>query len=168
MWVASDHLVSSAVSATKSALPYLGPERLQWVSVTTLQSSISGQSPIKAADSRVHPPPSGPAFMVLMCVCVCVCVCVLATQSCLTVCDSTDCHPPGSSVHGISQARILEWVAISFSRGLPNPWIEPQFPVLQAETLLSELLGKPIVVLIHSSFLGTRVEQNRTRESAKE
>ena len=101
-------------------------------------------------------------------VCVCVCVCVLAAQSCLTLCDSMDCRPPGSSVHGISQARILEWVAISFSRGLPNPWIEPQFPVLQAETLLSELLGKPIVVLIHSSFLGTRVEQNKTRESATE
>ena len=36
-------------------------------------------------------------------------------QSCLTLCDSRDCSPPGSSVHGILQARILEWVAISFS-----------------------------------------------------
>ena len=35
----------------------------------------------------------------------------------LTLCDPMDCSPPGSSVHGISQARILEWVAISFSRG---------------------------------------------------
>jgi len=37
------------------------------------------------------------------------------TQSCPTLCDSMDCSPPGSSVHGILQARILEWVAISFS-----------------------------------------------------
>ena len=47
------------------------------------------------------------------------CVCVVA-QSCLTVCDSMDCSSPGSSAHWILQARILEWVAISFSRGL-NP-----------------------------------------------
>ena len=38
-------------------------------------------------------------------------------QSCLTLCDPVDCSPPGSSIHGILQARILEWVAISFSRG---------------------------------------------------
>ena len=38
-------------------------------------------------------------------------------QSCPTLCNPVDCSPPGSSVHGILQARILEWVAISFSRG---------------------------------------------------
>ena len=43
--------------------------------------------------------------------------CCLVTMSCSTLCDPMDCGPPGSSVHGISQARILEWVAISFSRG---------------------------------------------------
>ena len=43
--------------------------------------------------------------------------CVLVTRSCLTLCDPMDCSPPGSSVHGILQARILEWAAISFSRG---------------------------------------------------
>ena len=41
----------------------------------------------------------------------------LVPQSCLTLCDLMDCSPPGSSVHGITQARILEWVAISSSRG---------------------------------------------------
>ena len=51
-----------------------------------------------------------------MCVYVYVCVCVLVAQSCLTLCDPIDCSPPGSSVHGILQARILEWVAIPFSR----------------------------------------------------
>ena len=43
--------------------------------------------------------------------------CCLVTKSCPTLCDPMDCSPPGSSVHGILQARILEWVAISFSRG---------------------------------------------------
>ena len=42
---------------------------------------------------------------------------VLAAQSCPTVCDPMDCRPPGSSVQGILQVRILEWVAISFSGG---------------------------------------------------
>ena len=42
-------------------------------------------------------------------------------QSCLTLCDPVDCSPPGSSVHGILQTRILEWVAISFSRGSSQP-----------------------------------------------
>ena len=49
-----------------------------------------------------------------VCVYVCVCV-VLVAQSCLTLCNSMDCSPPGSPVHGISQARMLERVAISFS-----------------------------------------------------
>ena len=42
-------------------------------------------------------------------------------QSCLTLCYPVDCSPPGSSVHGIFQTRILEWVAISFSRGSSQP-----------------------------------------------
>ena len=48
------------------------------------------------------------------------------TQSCLTLCDPVDCNPPGSSVHGILQARILEWVAISFSRGSSRPGDQTQ------------------------------------------
>ena len=49
-----------------------------------------------------------------------------------------DYSPPGSSVHGIFQARKLEWVAISYSRDLPNPGIEPRSPALQADALPSE------------------------------
>ena len=49
-------------------------------------------------------------------------------QSCLTLCCPMDCSPPCSSVHGILQARILKWVAIPFSRDLPNPGIEPTYP----------------------------------------
>ena len=43
---------------------------------------------------------------------------VLVVQSCQTLCDPTNISQPGSSVHGISQTRILEWVSISFSRGI--------------------------------------------------
>ena len=43
------------------------------------------------------------------------------TQSCPTLCGLMDCSLPGSSVHGIFQARVLEWVAISFSRGTSQP-----------------------------------------------
>ena len=46
---------------------------------------------------------------------------VLVIQLCLTLCDPTGCSPPGSSVQGILQARILEWVAISFSKGSSLP-----------------------------------------------
>ena len=42
-------------------------------------------------------------------------------QSCPTLCDPVDCSPPGSSVPGILQARVLEWVSISFSRGSSHP-----------------------------------------------
>ena len=42
-------------------------------------------------------------------------------QSCPTLCDLMDCSPPGSSVHGISQARILEWVALPSSKGSSRP-----------------------------------------------
>ena len=70
----------------------------------------------------------------------------LVAQSCPTLCDPTDCSPPGSSVHGILQARILEWVAISFFRDLPDPGMEPGSPTLQADSLLSELPGKPNIM----------------------
>ena len=57
-----------------------------------------------------------------------------------------DCSPPGSSVCGISQTRILEWFAISFSSGSFRPRIEPGSPALQADSLPTELRGKPTVV----------------------
>ena len=46
---------------------------------------------------------------------VCICVCVIVTHSCPTLCDPMGCSPPGAYIHGILQARILEWVSISFS-----------------------------------------------------
>ena len=89
-------------------------------------------------------------------VCVCVCVCVYSVaQSCPTLCDPVDCSLPGSFVHGIFQARILEWVAISFSRAssplrdFPHPGTElvsPMSPALHADSLATESLGKSYLV----------------------
>ena len=58
-------------------------------------------------------------------------------QSCPALCDPMDL------VHGILQARILEWVAFPFSGDFPNPGIEPRSPTLQADSLPAELWGKP-------------------------
>ena len=71
-----------------------------------------------------------------------VCMCLVA-QLCLTLCDPIGCSPPGSSVHGLLQARILAWVAFPFSRDLPNPGIKPRSPTLQVDSLPSEPPGKP-------------------------
>ena len=54
-------------------------------------------------------------------------MCAKLLQSCPTLCEPMDCSPPGSSVHGILQARILEWVACPPPRDLSNPGIEPPF-----------------------------------------
>ena len=56
---------------------------------------------------------------------------VRVAQLCPTLCNLMDCSPPGSSVYGVLQARILEWVAIPFSSDLPNLGIEPRSPALQ-------------------------------------
>ena len=55
-----------------------------------------------------------------------------------------DCSPPGSSVHGIVQARILEWVAISPPGDLPNQGIEPASPALADVFFTTEPPGKPL------------------------
>ena len=65
------------------------------------------------------------------------------SHSIVTLCDPTDCSPPGSSVHGILQTRILKWVSIPFSRGLPNPGIKTGSPIPKANSLPSEPSGNP-------------------------
>ena len=72
-----------------------------------------------------------------------VCVCVKVAQSCLILCSPMD-----YTVHRILQSRILAWVAVPFSRGLPNPGREPRCPTLQADSLLSEPPGKPDILHI--------------------
>ena len=51
--------------------------------------------------------------------------CAKSLESCLTVCDPMDCSLPGSSVHGVLQARILDWVAFPLPEDPPDPGIEP-------------------------------------------
>ena len=63
-------------------------------------------------------------------------LCAKSLQWCLTLCDPMDCGPLGSSVHGIFQMRILEWVAISFPGDLPNPGIKT------ASLISPELAGR--------------------------
>ena len=53
------------------------------------------------------------------------------------------CNPMDYTVHGILQARILDWVAVLFSRDLPNPGIELKSPKLQADSSPAEAPGKP-------------------------
>ena len=62
---------------------------------------------------------------------------VLVTQSYLTLCNPMDCSPPGSSVHGISQVRILAWVVISFSRGCSQPRNQTRFSCIGRPILFS-------------------------------
>ena len=63
---------------------------------------------------------------------------VKVAQSCLTLCNPVD-----YTAHEILQARILEWVAFPFSKGLPNPGIKPRSPALQSDSLPAEPQGKP-------------------------
>ena len=69
------------------------------------------------------------------------CYCCSVAQSCPTLCSPVDCSLPGSSVHGISQARILEWVAMPSSR---DPGIEP-LHLLHCRFFTPEPRGKPQV-----------------------
>ena len=75
-------------------------------------------------------------------VCVCVYMCSVA-QFCLTLCHSMDCSAPGSSVQGIFQERILEWVAISSPKDLPIPGIKLASPALAGRFVTIEPPGTP-------------------------
>ena len=66
-------------------------------------------------------------------------------QSCPPLCNPMECSLPGSSVHGILQARILEWVEVPFARRSSQPRIKPASPSLQVDSLLSEPPKKPNV-----------------------
>ena len=71
----------------------------------------------------------------------------LITQSCMTVCDPMDYSPPGSSVHGILQARVLEGVSFPTPGYLPYPRTEPASPALAGRFFPSVPPGKPIMHL---------------------
>ena len=71
------------------------------------------------------------------------CKCKSCVSPSVALCDPMDCSPPGSSVHGISQARTLEWFAISFSRIFPNQGWNLALPHCREDSLPSEPPGKP-------------------------
>ena len=66
---------------------------------------------------------SGIKLKILLRLC---CMCAKSLQSCATICDTVGCSLPGSSVHGILQARLLEQIAMPSSRDLPDPGTEPE------------------------------------------
>ena len=76
-------------------------------------------------------------------------MCAKLLHLCLTLCDHVGCRQPGSSVHGILQARVLEWVAISFSRGSSWPRDQAHISFIAGGFFTAEPLGK----LLHLSTL---------------
>ena len=70
------------------------------------------------------------------------CMCVLVAQSYRTLCDPMDYNPPGSSVHGISQARNWSGLPFPSARDLPGPGMEPMSPAVQADSLPLSHLGR--------------------------
>ena len=79
-------------------------------------------------------------------------LCGLVAKSCSTLCDSMDCSSPSSSVHGISQARILQRVAIPFSRGSSQPRNQTRVSCLGGGLFTPEPPGKPRHTLIFRSY----------------
>ena len=78
----------------------------------------------------------------------------MCAQLCPTLCNSMDCSPPGTPVHGIILARRLEWVTIPFSRDHPNSGIEPTSPALAGRFFTNEPPGKPTVYQIKPKLSG--------------
>ena len=83
-------------------------------------------------------------------------------QSCSILCHPVDCSPPGSSVHGISQARILEWAAIPSPGDLPNSGIDLPCPALAGGSLTTEQATREYHVMLMAS--AQRVRHNLVTE----
>ena len=77
----------------------------------------------------------------------------LVAQPSRAICGLMHCSPPGSSVHGILQARILEW--LEQDPLVPNLGIKPRSPALQADSLPSEPPGKPILLFAKAALKAT-------------
>ena len=79
--------------------------------------------------------------------------CCLVTKSCLTLLDPVDCSPPGSSVHGISQARMLEWITVSFSKGSSRARDQTHVFCLAGGFFTTEPPEKPTLALQRIYFI---------------
>ena len=98
--------------------------------------------------------------LILLCppICINTSAVHVCAQSCLILCNPVDCSPPGSSVHGISQARILEWVAVSSFRRSPQPGDQTQISCnCRWGFFTTEQPGKPISLAgcLFYTFLNT-------------
>ena len=87
----------------------------------------------------------------------CICISVLCSVAllCLTLCNTLDCSPPGSSVHGIFQPRILEWVAISSSRrsSWPRNWAQVSWSSCIGRQILYHWVTWEASVLLKIDFI---------------
>ena len=106
----------------------------------------------------IHKPPSGSFCWLTRLIRILPSEVSEVAQSCLTLCNPIDCSLPGSSVHRIFQARILEWVAISFSRGSSLP---------RDRTLVSCIVGRRFTVWATFCWL-TRLLRILPKASRKE
>ena len=108
------------------------PERAHRGLGLLLQATLQAPCTRAGSPDRYTSLREGSALILFFCMYVCVYVCARmhvhicpcvhsVAKTCLTLCDLNDCSLPGSSVHGILQTRILEWVAISSSRGSSRP-----------------------------------------------
>ena len=125
-------LVVSAFIANTFKIPFLFYFKILVISLIsfafkkqTKNSSIWIQTPNRFSCVVVFKGKSWPANLFRF-------VCAKLLQSCLTLCDPIDHSLPGSSVHGILQGRILEWVAISPQGHIPDPGIKPISPASPA------------------------------------
>ena len=84
----------------------------------------------------------------------------LVSKSCLTLCDPVDCSPPSSSVHGIFQARMLKWAAISSSRASSPPRDRTQVSCIGKQILYHQTMRKDLSFLYQFTFI--RVKLNST------
>ena len=121
-------LIGSSAASRQKSPPLLGLVPLSWdrsvASLLGSQRSVSSGALTKCSDSSS--PPLLLLFLeMLSSMCLLGYLChfpyVKIAQSCPTLCNPTDCSPPGFSVHGILQARILEWVIVPFSKGSSQP-----------------------------------------------
>ena len=82
-----------------------------------------------------------------------ICRCCVVAKLCPTLCNPMDCSPPGSSIHGISQARIIEWIAISFPRESSQRSFEPTSPGCISMNYINQIMIWTICIIPESSHI---------------
>ena len=130
-----ESLISSCLAGAETAPRYCSPCSLHWppLEENPYQQWMSVKVVVANSSILWHRQGRGKYFITTRRCKSAWSVCVCVAQACPTLCDPTDCSPPGFSVHEILQARILEWIAIPFSRGTSQP---------RDQTLVSCIAGR--------------------------